>query len=128
MRTIKATQLAKSLGLSRYTMRDICRRDTKLSFKKGRVYYIKIEELAKRPGFSLVDAILASSGRWVKAIELARAGNIPERTIRSWCAEHPHLAVQLASMWLINLDNLGASEEQIADLVGRTRLSPPAKE
>lgn len=110
--------MARQLGIPRYTMRDICQRDSNLAFKRNGIYYIRLAELAKRPGFDLVGALLAPHSKWIKAVVLARISGIPERTMRSWCATRPNFAKRLGSMWYVDLALLGANDDQIATLLG----------
>ncbi len=116
MKTIRATILAKQLGISRFTMACICRRDTKLAFKRNGIYYIRITELAKLPGFNLIDALLVPHGNWVKAIDLARLSGISRRTMTSWCKTRHNFAKRIARVWYVDLDQLDATESQIETL------------
>ena len=114
MRVVKATDFVRQHGISRYTIRDICRRDTKLAFKKkDGHYYVRLSELAKRPGFDLVGAILASHSNWIKAIDLARHAGIPRRTVANWCLSRPNFAKRIGRVYYVDLEALGASEDQI---------------
>lgn len=113
MKVIKATELARTLGMSRYTMRDICRNDPKLAFKRGRDYWVRISELAKRPGMDIIEAILApNSGKWVKAVDLAKMAGLPRRTIAYWCKNRPHFARRIGRLWYLSTDVLGVTPDQ----------------
>lgn len=113
MKVIKATELARTLGMSRFTIRDICRNDSKLAFKKGRDYWIRISELAKRPGMDIIEAVLTpNSGKWVKAVDLAKMANLPRRTVAYWCATRPHFARRIGRLWYLSTDVLGVTPEQ----------------
>ncbi len=117
MKSIKAVDLARSIGMSRFTMQDICQRDKKLAFKRNGVYYIRLSELAKRPGFDLVQALMIQSSRWVKATKLAKFSGIPRRTIAAWCLSRPNFAKRIGSIWYVDLDGLGASDDQISKII-----------
>lgn len=98
-------------------MGDICQSDSKLAFKRNGIYYIRLEELAKRPGFDLVTALLSPHGKWIKAIELARRSGIPRRTMASWCRNRPNFAKRIGRIWYVDLELLGATEEQLDSIL-----------
>lgn len=110
---VKASVLARTLGISRFTMRDLCRRDPKLAFKQGRDYYIRLEELAKRPGFDLVQALLLPhSDKWIKAVDLARMAGVPRRTVAYWCKTRPWFAKRIGRTWYVSAEVLGTTQEE----------------
>lgn len=116
MKPVKATDLARSLKISRRTVSDWCRRDPTLAFKKGRDYYIRLERLAEKPGMDIVLAITATKQPWVKAIDLARWAEIPRRTVAYWCRTRPRFAKRIGRTWYISVEELGASPEQAETL------------
>ncbi len=119
MKSIRAVELGRALGISRHTLQDICQRDSKLAYKKDGVYYIRITELAKRPGFDLIKALLVGSARMIKATKLAEMSGIPRRTVIGWCLTRPNFARRIGHVWYVDLDGLDASEEQIDAMMKR---------
>lgn len=117
MKIVKAAQLAKTLGISRFTIRDLCRRDTALAFKKGRDYYIRLDVLATRPGFDAVSVLLLTKKRWIKAVDLAHMAQCPRRTVAYWCKRRPHLAHRIGRIWYVCIDDLGATPDQMETLM-----------
>lgn len=111
---IKATALARALGISRRTVYDWCRRDPNLAYRKnGRDYYIRIEELAKRPGMDIVTALLLEKdGEWIKAVDLAKLAGVPRRTVANWCATRPWFARRIGRNWYLSREVLGATPAQ----------------
>ncbi len=130
MQSIRAVELAKKLGMSRYTMQDICQRDKKLAFKRNGVYYIRISELAKRPGYDLVRALMVTSSRCIKATTLAKISGISRRTVVGWCLSRPNFACRIGKTWYVDLDGLNASEEQIDAIIksGLSNIAPDQSE
>ncbi len=116
MRSIRAIELAKQLGLARQTIWDICENDSRLAFKRNGSYYIRISELAKKPGFDLVGAILSPHGKWIKAVELAKKYGVPRRTMSNWCLTRPNFAKRIGRIWYVDLELLGATESQVDEL------------
>lgn len=116
MRTIKAIELAKTLGIARRTVAGWCAADPKLAFKRNGVYYIRVSELARRPGFDLVSALTLTNSRWIKAISLAAVARRPRRTIANWCANRPRFAKRVGRVWYVDLEALGATDEQVETL------------
>lgn len=123
MRTIKATDLARRLGISRRTMSWICKKDTALAFKKQGVYFIRLTELAKRPGFTLISALMIPHSRWIKATDLARISGVPLQTMNTWCRNRPNFAKRISNTWYVDLELLGATDEQIEQLLGQSSQS-----
>ncbi len=123
MRTIKATDLARQLGISVRSMCYICKNDPTLAFKRNRTYFIRLSELAKRPGFDLVDALLVPHGVWIKAIALAKMAGISRRTMSSWCKTRPHFAKRISNIWYVDLKQLGATDEQI-EMIKSGKIKP----
>lgn len=117
MKYIEAAKLAKTLGISDRTMRDICRNDKKLAYKRDGVYWIRVAALAACPGMDEIKALLIlESGKWVKVIDFARAASLPERTVRSWAATRPNFAIRLGKIWYISVEMLARNEEEAAVL------------
>lgn len=114
MKFIKATVLARTLGISRRTVSDWCRRDPSLAFRReGRDYYIRVEQLAKRPGMDIISALLLENdGKWMKAVDLARLAGVPRRTVAHWCATRPWFARRIGRNWYLSREVLGATPEQ----------------
>jgi len=123
MRTIRATELARQLGISRRTMSDICKNDPGLAFKRNRAYYIRLTELAKRPGFDIIDALLAPHGSWIKAVKLAKMAGIPRKTMSTWCRTRPNFAKRIWRIWYVDLEQIGANEDQIKMLRNGNNVS-----
>lgn len=101
----------------------ICKQDPLLAFKKSGVYYIRLTELAKREGFNLVSALMIRHVKWIKATHLARISGVPHRTMMSWCKSRPNFAKRISNTWYVDLELLGADDDQIAQLLGQFRQS-----
>lgn len=112
MKLIKATVLAKSLGISRRTVADWCAKDPKLAVRKGRDYWIRVDVLATRDGMDIVQALLCTNQRWVKAIDLAAWAEVPRRTVAYWCQKRSWFGRRIGRTWYVDLEALGASPEQ----------------
>lgn len=123
MRTIKATALAAQLGISRRTMSGICKNDPNLAFMRKRAYFIRLTELAKRPGFDIIDALLAPHGSWIKAVKLAKLAGIPRKTMSTWCRTRPNFAKRIWRTWYVDLEQMGANEDQIKMLRNGNNVS-----
>lgn len=117
MRLIKAAELARQLGIAPRTMRKICKKDPALAVMNRGAYYIRLEALARLPGFDLVTAFLLPTQRWIKAVDLARSSGVPRRTIAQWCHDRPRFATRIGRVWYVDLEGLGANNEQIAGLL-----------
>ncbi len=83
MRLIKATKLAEILQISRRTIALWYRTDPELVVRKGRDYYVKLDQLALKPGFDLISALTIDKARWIKAVDFAAAAGAPARLRRS---------------------------------------------
>lgn len=104
MRLIKAVDLAKQLGISTNTMRRMCAKDPSIAIKRKGVYYICLENLATKPGFDLVGALLLPTKRWVKAIEVARKAGISRKTVSNWCRTRQRFACRIGRIWYIDIE------------------------
>lgn len=113
MRLIKGTELARRLGLPRRTVVDWIHRDPSLAVMKDGVYWIKLEKLADKPGMDLVSALTLPDHRWIKAVDLALISGVSRRTVAYWCKTRPQFARRLGRLWYVDLELLGATEEQI---------------
>ena len=109
--------------MSRRTMAWICKNDPLLAFKKNGVYFIRVTELAKKPGFDLIGAMLSPHCKWIKARELARLSGIPIRTMGAWCKTRPNFAKRISNTWYVDLEQLGATDLQIRKLSNPGRLA-----
>ncbi len=113
MRTIRAIDLSKMLGLSRRTVSGWCANDPKLAYKKNGVYVIRLSELAKRPGFDIISALTLETAKWIKAVDLAAISNQSRRTISYWAKNRPRFAKRVGRVWYIDLETLGASDDHV---------------
>jgi hypothetical protein len=116
MRLVKARELARSLGIPIRTMSYMCKTDPEIAIKRDGVYYVKLDKLAERPGFDLITAMLLPTQRWVRAIDVAKFAHRSRKTMNNWCRSRPRFAMRIGRIWYINLEELGASEEQIETL------------
>lgn len=113
MKYIKASLLAKSLGISRYTVRTWCQQQPGLARKKGRDWYIRVSELAKRDGLDPVKVLTLTREKWVKAVELSERSGISRRTIAHWCKTKSDFALRVGRIWYISPTELGATQDQV---------------
>jgi len=104
MKLIKAAQLAEALGVNRRTMSRICKATPDFASLHNGDYYIDLEELAKRPGFDLITALMLPTRKWRKAIDLAREAGIPRETMAYWCRYRPRFAIRLGRVWYIDVE------------------------
>lgn len=118
MKYIKASKLAKALGISRYTVRTWCQQQPNLARKRGRDWYISIKELARRDGLDPVKVLTLTQEKWVKAVALAEKAEISRRTIAHWCKTRPDFALRIGRIWYIHPGELGATPDQI-DIIKR---------
>ncbi len=117
MKAIRAVDLSKILKIPRRTICSWCKADPALAYKdRDGVYHIRIAVLAKRPGFDLIAALTLESSRWIKAVDLATLAGAPRRTISYWCANRPRFARRIGKVWYIDLEAVGATEEQVEAL------------
>lgn len=121
MTLIKSTVLAKALGVSRFTVRDWCRKQPDMVVKKGRDNYIKLEILMGKPDVDEVELLLLlnddnAARRYIKLVELARIARLPRRTLAYWCMHRPGFGFRCGRNWFVNLQAIGMTEEQIDDL------------
>lgn len=81
--------------------------------KKSGTYYIKLDLLAKCPGIDLIDAFCLPGRRWFKAVDLAAAAGISRKTVGNWCRDRPRFAKRIGRIWYVDMESLGATEDQI---------------
>lgn len=112
-RALKSIEIARQLGISPRTMSELCRKDPALAFKRKGDWYVRIEELAKRPGFDLVQALMLTSARWIKSTDLARLTGWSRRTVVRWCATRRNYAKRIGRTWYVDLSQVDAPEEKI---------------
>lgn len=126
-RTLKARKLARDLGIPRRTMTNICRNTPDLAYKdrKGQ-WVVRVSELAKRPGFDLIQALMVTTTRWIPAAALARILGIPPRTMTHHCANRTYNAKRIGRNWYVDLSQMDAPEELIAEWLGQYRQTAAA--
>lgn len=111
-------ELCKRLGIPRTTFNDWIKRDPKLAVKKpGRprgVWWVKLDRLAGRHGIDLIEALmLGESGRWIKAVDIAKTIGWSRKRIQLWCRNNPKFAKRLGKIYYIDLETWGVSQEDI---------------
>lgn len=124
MKLVRMAELCSRLGIPRRTFNLWVQKDPDLAVfianntkvGGGGAWWIKIETLAERSGLSLVQAYRLATSRWVKAVDLAKFSKISRRTVASWCRNRPGFACRLGRVWYVDLEQLGANEEQIQEL------------
>lgn len=116
MKSIKAIELSRTLGISRRTVSGWCKSDPRLAYKRNGIYYIRVSELAKRPGFDLISALTLTSSKWIKAIDLAAVAGRPRRTLAHWCVRKQAFAKRVGRVWYVDLEALGCTDDQVATL------------
>lgn len=94
-------------------MRDWCAYDPDLAVRRGRDWYIRVSELARRPGMTYVQALLCTSQTWVKAVDLAAASGISRRTVSYWAKTRPGFGKRIGRIWYVDLEQLGATPDQV---------------
>lgn len=110
---IRAGELARALGISRYTVRDWCRRDPELAIRKNGMNYVRVRVLATKPGMDMIQALLVPHQRWVKTTDMARLAGISRKTVNNWCRSRPWFACRIGRTWYLNLTALDASPEEM---------------
>lgn len=123
MRLIKATKLARLLGISRRTVAKWYQTDPALVVRKGRDYYVKLDQLALKPGFDLVAALTIESACWIKAVDFAAAANHPRKSVANWCKGRSRFAKRIGRIWYVDLAEMDLTEEQIATLKSKIPVS-----
>ncbi len=116
MRLIKATKLAEILQISRRTIALWYRTDPELVVRKGRDYYVKLDQLALKPGFDLISALTIDKARWIKAVDFAAAAGCSRKSMANWCKDRSRFAKRIGRIWYIDLAEMGLSEDEIAVL------------
>lgn len=124
MQLIKATLLAEKLRISRRTVAGWCAADPKLAIRKGRSYYIKVEQLARRPGLDLVSVLTLGNSDWVRAVHLAKVSRISRKTICNWIQKKPRFAKRIGRIWYIDLAEWELGDEARALLRKRLEEQP----
>jgi hypothetical protein len=84
-----------------------------LAVRKGRDYYIRIDRLAVKPGMNIISALTLENRSWIKAVALAAAAGTPRRSVAHWCRTRPHLAKRIGRIWYVDLEELGATDDEI---------------
>lgn len=93
-----------------------CEKDPDLAFKKGREWWIRLDMLAGRPGITLIDAYMLGSSRWILATKIARMSGIPTKTVNNWCRSRPGFAKRIGTDWYIDLEQMGATQDEVLSL------------
>lgn len=112
---IRATDLARLLGIPIRTVVGWCHRDPALGFKKGHLNYIRVEKLAEKPGMDLVKAYLLPQNeqKWLTLAQLSKMTGIPRRTLAGWAKTRPTFARRLGRNWYVCLETLTDDPEQL---------------
>lgn len=118
---IRATELAKILGISRHTVQDWCHRDASLAIKIKGVYHVRVEKLAERPGMDLVRAYLLvkTEQKWVSLAALSKLTGVSRRTLAAWAKNRPCFATRIGRNWYVSLETLTNDPEQLEILERR---------
>lgn len=123
MKLVRASELARNLGIPDRTMRQWCLTDPKLAiFISGGIgggsWWVKLERLAERSNISILDAYTLSTQRWKKATELAKLSGISRKTIANWCRNRPGFAKRIGRVYYVDLEQMGANRDEIDALDG----------
>lgn len=123
MRLVLMADLCKQLGIPRRTFQDWVKKDPSLAVllpgpRGSMAYYIRIDRLAGRHGIGPIDAYLLPRARWIRATELAQLAGKSRWTVQDWCRKRPGLGKRIGRNYWVDLDQLGASEEEIQALLG----------
>lgn len=126
MKLKRMRDLARELGIPRETFQRWIERDPDLAVwvpggRGGGSWWVKLDKLAGREGITLEDAYMLGSTRWIKAVELAALSGIPRKTIANWCRDRPGFAKRIGRVWYVDLEDLGASREDVETLRGKIR-------
>ena len=127
MRLIRIRDFCKQLGIPRRTVNSWVQRDRSLAkwvTYKGKSargiytgeYWLRLDQLAKKPGFDEVTAFLLPGTRWIKAVDLARLARIPRITVAVWCRKRPGFAKRLGRIWYVDARNFDLTPEQLQKL------------
>lgn len=116
-------ELAKELGIPIATFQKWVEKDPTLGVyvddRSGGSWWIKLDKFATRHGMTLQDAYLLGSRRWVRAVDLAAVSGIPRRSLARRCRDRPGFGKRLGRVYYIDLEEFGASEEQLEKLQQR---------
>lgn len=108
------------LGIAQRTVSDWCAADPILAFKDSKGdYWVRIEEISKKPGFDLISALTLTTARWVKAVDLARVAGHSRRTMCYWCAHRPRFAKRIGRNWYVDLEAIGVPDDLIEEILRR---------
>lgn len=123
------SELCRELGIPRRTFQRWVEKDPSIAVwslegRGGGGWWIKLDKLEKRLG-SLLEAYLLGTKRWVKATTLADESGIPRRTLVRWCRDRPGFGKRIGHMYYVDLQEFGASPEQIEALLGRLSQKAP---
>lgn len=111
-----AAEFARKIGINRNTMKSWYRLHPDLFVCRSGKYFIKLEALAGLPGIDLVEALLLSQARWIRAVDLAAALGLSRRTVAAWCKRQPRFAQRIGRIWYVNPEQFGGSEEEVAEI------------
>ena len=112
MKTVTCADLARTLGISRYTVRDWCQTIPNFAYKRGRQWVIRLSAVATLPGFDYVRALTHTKKRWIKAVDLAASAGYSRRTMSHWCKTRPNMAIRIGRIWYVCPEDLGGTDEQ----------------
>lgn len=126
-------ELARRLGVPIRTFNKWAQDDPELTvLLRGKrtklTRWVKLERLAGRHGITLVDAYMLGSSRWIKATTLATLAGIPRRTMAYWCRTRPGFARRIAHMYYIDLEQFGASIDDVEALHKKLNLGNPGND
>ncbi len=121
-------EFAERLGIPLRTVKRWIAEDPELSELRprpgdigGLERWIRLDALANRPGFDLMEAYLLGIHRWIKAATLARLAGISRHTMRDWCNNRPGFAKRIGRIFYVDLQDFGADFDDVEDLFSRLR-------
>lgn len=123
MRLVRMSELCAQLGVPRRTFIDWIKRDPSIATwipggRGGGAYWVRLDKLAGRHGIGQIDAHLLPLSKWIRASELARLAGVSRWTVQAWCRKRPGFAKRIGRNYWVDLSNFGASDEQIAQVLG----------
>lgn len=119
MRTVKAIDLARDLGIPRSTMARWCSKRSDLAFKRNGQWYVRVDALADCDGVGgLIGAQLVARDRhrWIPLREIAARLPINPRTLRRWARKGSGAFKRIGRNW--NVDPAELAEIAGVDLTG----------
>lgn len=125
-------ELCDRLGIPRRTFNSWVEKDPHLAVYRenhsgrengGGSYWVKIDRLVDKYGLDPVVAHTLETSRWMKATTFAGISGVPRRTIAYWCRTRPNLGRRIGRHWYIDLEALGATDEQIEALTLAARAT-----